>query len=380
VDLNFKTDLDRWQAAGVIDAETAARIQAFEQSRAGSTRLRWPILIALGFGAVMIAGGILLFVAANWDALSPANRFALVLLLVSIFHIAGAVAAEPFPAMSQALHGIGTVALGAGIALSGQVFHLDEHWPGGIMLWAIGAGLGWAVLRQPTQLALVATLVPAWLIGEWIVATEEISRIGFRPDDPAKVAAAGSLLLALTYLTAVGPQNATRSRRALLWIGGISLPIAAALLVATTESRWPVDIKPVLTTTWIAGWTIAFGGPLLLAAVLRRKDAWPTAIAALWIAALVFVPDLGRGVGSFGWWGLGAIGLIAWGVRDGRVERINLGAAAFALTILVFYFSRVMDKLGRSAFLLILGLLFLGGGWALERMRRTLVARTREGR
>jgi uncharacterized membrane protein len=92
------------------------------------------------------------------------------------------------------------------------------------------------------------------------------------------------------------------------------------------------------------------------------------------------VPALSRGAATFGWWGIGALGLVAWGMRDSRIERINLGAAAFAVTVLAFYFSRVMDKLGRSASLLLLGLLFLGGGWALERMRRQLVARTREGR
>ncbi|HET7694914.1 MAG TPA: DUF2157 domain-containing protein [Vicinamibacterales bacterium] len=380
MDLNWRRDVDRWRAAGVIDAETAARIQAFEQSRAGSTRLRWPILIALAFGAVMIAGGILLFVAANWDALSPASRFGLVLLLVSIFHVAGAVAAEPFPAMSQALHGIGTVALGAGIALSGQIFNLEEHWPGGIMLWAAGAALAWAVLRHTAQLALVAVLVPAWLMGEWMLAIEDRARLGIiGVGHAAEVATSGALLLALTYLSAVAADKATRSRRMLMWIGGVGGAMAAVVFAGVNMGS-PNDPRPDLTLLWIAGWTIAFAAPLLLAAALRGRDAWTNAIAAVWVGAMVFVPGLDRGVATFGWWALGAVGLIAWGVRDGRVERINLGAAGFAVTVLAFYFSRVMDKLGRSAALLILGLLFLGGGWALERMRRQLVARTREDR
>ena len=60
---------------------------------------------------------------------------------------------------------------------------------------------------------------------------------------------------------------------------------------------------------------------------------------------------------------------------EARKERINLGVAGFALTVLIFYFSNVMDKLGRSASLIGLGLLFLLGGWLLERTRRQLVAR-----
>ena len=52
--------------------------------------------------------------------------------------------------------------------------------------------------------------------------------------------------------------------------------------------------------------------------------------------------------------------------------------AGFALTLLFFYFSAVMDKLGRSASLIGLGLLFLAGGWGFEKMRRRFVAQARE--
>jgi len=57
------------------------------------------------------------------------------------------------------------------------------------------------------------------------------------------------------------------------------------------------------------------------------------------------------------------------------MERINLGIVGFGLTILVSYFSSVMDKLDRSASLIGLGLLFLLLGWFLEKLRRRLVAR-----
>jgi hypothetical protein len=39
-----------------------------------------------------------------------------------------------------------------------------------------------------------------------------------------------------------------------------------------------------------------------------------------------------------------------------------------------FYFSSVMDKLDRSLGLIMLGVLFLAGGWLLERTRRRLVS------
>jgi hypothetical protein len=42
--------------------------------------------------------------------------------------------------------------------------------------------------------------------------------------------------------------------------------------------------------------------------------------------------------------------------------------------VMWFYFSSVMDKLDRSLGLILLGILFLAGGWALEHTRRRLIA------
>ncbi len=64
--------LTRWADAGLIDAAAAARIRDYETAHAGSNRLRWPVMVAIAFGALMLGGGVLLFVAAHWDALSPA--------------------------------------------------------------------------------------------------------------------------------------------------------------------------------------------------------------------------------------------------------------------------------------------------------------------
>jgi hypothetical protein len=52
---------------------------------------------------------------------------------------------------------------------------------------------------------------------------------------------------------------------------------------------------------------------------------------------------------------------------------------AFAATVMWFYFSSVMGKLGRSLGLITLGVLVLAGGWLLERTRRKLVSGIEEG-
>jgi uncharacterized membrane protein len=365
--------LERWSDAGLIDGDTAARIRAFEAQHGGSTRLRWPILIALAFGGLMVCGGILLFVAANWDALSPTSRFALVLLLVASFHVGGAALAEKFPAMSETFHAVGTIALGSGIALAGQIFNLEEHWPGGIMMWALGAALAWWLLRHTAQMILVAILAPAWLVGEWLLASEAIK---FSRDSEI-VAAAGVFLLALAYLSAAGPGRPTSTRRALRWLGVVGVIIAAPVLVEATWINFIGSRDIGAPTRLLAvGWILACAVPLAVAGWLRGLDCWPQIVATGWVVVLAAAGIVH--VFYYGWWALGAVGLVAWGVRDGRPERVYLGALFFAITVLAFYFSRVMDKLGRSASLVGLGLLFLVGGWALERIRRQMVLKAKE--
>lgn len=370
---DWQSYLFRWSEAGLIDASTADQIRAFEQAHAGTKKLRWPVLIALAFGGLMVCGGVLLFVAAHWDTLAPHTRFALVLVLVAMFHVGGAAAADRFPALSSSLHAIGTVALGAGIYLAGQIFNLQEHWPGGIMLWALGAAIGAVLLAQAPQVALLAILLPTWLATEWIVATGDLRAL-----DSDRVIAAGVLLLALSYFTCWIGNTTDLRRRVLFWVGAIwLLPAAAFAAVVTADDTTRSGATQLTAGLRAIGWTVAVAVPTILAFIWRGRDAWPNVVAVVWVIVLLNLHSIGGDIALYPWWALGAIALVAWGVRDGRAEGINMGAAIFAGTVVAFYFSEVMDKLGRSASLMGMGLLFLAGGWALERLRRRLIRRVR---
>jgi uncharacterized membrane protein len=67
-----------------------------------------------------------------------------------------------------------------------------------------------------------------------------------------------------------------------------------------------------------------------------------------------------------------------WGVRERSRAVVNYGIAVFALTVGWFYFSSLMDKLGRSLGLISLGIVFLLGGWLLERVRRNLISQMQD--
>lgn len=370
-------EISKWQAAGVIDAETAARIRAFESQRASMERLRWPMLVALGLGGLVICAGVLLFVAAHWDQLSPGERFGVVLALTAIFPVAGAFAAPRFPALATTLFAIGTVTAGAGIFTAAQIFNLEEHWPNGILLWTIAALGGRMLVLDWAQSAMLAILAPAWLASEWALRTEHYP-------GTERILFGGLTCVALAYFTIDHEKRETGTGKALVWIGGFAILPFTGLLAASgydAALTWR-GREAIPYGTAATGWTVALLAPLAFGYLMRGRKLLLNGVATIWVVLLGAIAKRGaieHSVLVYLWLAIGAVGLIAWGMSERAKERVNVGVAAFALTVLGFYFSNVMDKLGRSASLISLGILLIAGGWGMEQMRRRLVARLAEG-
>lgn len=374
---DFQGKLQRWQKAGLLDASAADAIFRYEKEEKASAGLRWPVLLAWVFGGVLIGAGALLFVAAHWQNLSPTERFSLVLLMVAVFHLCAGWLHSRAPALARVLHAIGTVSLGAGIFLAGQIFHLQEHWPGGVMLWALGAWIAWLLLDDWAQGVLVALLTPCWLVGEWIVATQYLRGYHW-------ILASGLTLLSLVYFTARTRSADSPLRRGLMWLGGLAL-IPSTFYLALQRETWGWYSGEFLPSRLsLLGWVVAIGLPLAVGNLLRRRIGWEYLAAGFWVVLLgattrvagdTFVGYAWKEMGPYLLCGGLSLALAWWGLAEGRRERINMGVAGFGLTVVAFYFATVMDKLGRSFSLMLMGLLFLVVGWGMHRARRELLAR-----
>ena len=158
--------LNRWQTAGVLDAEAAARIRVFEEKQEKPGAVGWQGMVALILGAILLACGVALFVSAHWDELGPGARYAIAIAMVTVFHLAGGLVRKSFSGLSTALHAVGTLSTGAAIALVGQIFNIQEHWPAAVLMWALGALAGWILLRDQAQQTLTLLLAPAWMVSE----------------------------------------------------------------------------------------------------------------------------------------------------------------------------------------------------------------------
>lgn len=359
--------LNRWQTAGVLDDRAVERIRQWELEQKRPAGLRWQGMVALILGALLLASGVVLFVSAHWDQLGPTSRLALVFGVVTLFHLGGGAVRDSYHGLSTALHAVGTASIGAAIALVGQIFHIEEHWPAAILLWAVAALAGWALLRDEAQETLGLLLFPAWLFSEIAFATTY--RVG-------QGAYLGRFLFVwgVLYLTLfLGSRR--KAVQGILFAAG-----AIAVVVGTGSMR--VDGWGSNSIWQLTPWTItwAWGAiavlPLLLALLRLNRSLLPVAAAVAYAFVLPSLRNAGQGASLLGH-ALAAgfaIFLIWWGVRQTSRLLVNFGIVGFALVVVWFYFSDIFDKVGRSLGLIGMGALFLAGGWALERMRRSLLS------
>jgi len=363
--------IERWRANGVIDDATATRIRAWEREHAASQGSRFA-RFAFGFGGLLLGAGVLLFVAANWPELSPTARIATLAGSVALLHLLGGLAASRSAALATTLHAVGTGAFGGAVFLAGQVFNLEESWPLGLLVWALGAAVGLALRRDWPHVVWVAVLVPAWLVAEWMAAL----RFGIYAQ---AVPLVGLCLLGVAYVAAVGPGQDAGWRRALARLGAIALVPVAMLMPFVHWLPSPGQVQPAALVP--IGWITAIGLPLAVAGWLRGRAAWPLLVAlvfAMLITGLDYESSAQRLLAHV-LYAAASAGLVAWGLRESHALRVNLGVLGFALSVLWFYYSSVFDRFDRSLGLVGLGVLFIGGGWWLERARRRLLGRIEAG-
>lgn len=406
------TDIDRllkrWLAAGVLTAEAAAGIRAFEAKQvkedgpgaaapwqamnaAGAqwqamdaAGVKWQGIVALVLGAMLLACGVALFVSAHWDELGPVARLTVAMALVAVFHVCGGMARASFRGLSTALHAVGTVAAGASIALVGQIFNMEEHWPAAVLLWALAALAGWILLRDEAQEALALLLAPAWIVCEMAYAMER--HIG------QNVFVGRALLTwGVLYLTYFLGSRRHVVKGILFAAGAIAGLAGIALMVTGWESYAATEtLVPFSTRVW--AWVALGALPLAIAAFHRHKGLIPPALGVGLAIALPWstrtwtvTQTLGARSSShtqsepnltaYALVALLAVFLCWWGVREGSKALVNLGIVGFGMAVAWFYLSDILSRVGRSLGLITLGVLFLAGGWILEKMRRRILAR-----
>jgi hypothetical protein len=287
------------------------------------------------------------------------------------------------------LHAVGTVSTGAAIALVGQIFNIQEHWPAAVLLWAVAALAGWILLRDEAQQTLTLLLLPAWVLSEFSFAAE--GHIG-------QEVYQGRFLIvwAVLYLTFFLGSKRKILQGILFAVAAVASVVGVVFLLEGWASWGNQTFLTLGLQTW--GWVDIAALPLLFAVFKFRKTVLPVAVAIVFSIALPWCQRIWSEYNYYYADGspryfvrnepnLAAHALVAafcvfilwWGVRQASKALVNLGIVGFAVVVGWFYFSDIFDKVGRSLGLIGLGVLFLAGGWALEKTRRGLLTHMAQG-
>ncbi len=367
----------RWQAAGLIDGDLAARIVAWEAAH------RRPVFLwaMAGMGALALSLGIMAIVGANWEDIPGWLKLAVDLGLNAACAVAVFVSWRrdwPWRRELAALLLFGLVL--SGIALIGQVYQLQSAPWRALVLWL---ALSTPFLGLTSYSRLTGTLWIIAAVTTWFSAAEALhDLLAWIFDDE---------LLLMSYLAA-----------------------CAMIVIAILRGRWPrareqADLMGKLawagliaacsvgvSIDWLRSWEgSSFLGPMLLATLAtlpaavavwlggdRDERALLLALLvgslAIWSLGLAVGPikgkggDLARALLFIVYW----IGIGAAAARIGRRGLFGLAFTMVGLRLLILYFEAI-GGLTATGFGLIGGgvlcLVLAAVGWRLTRgvSRRT---------
>ncbi|MFP3323251.1 DUF2157 domain-containing protein [Planococcus sp. SIMBA_160] len=171
--MEWERKLARWRAEGLIDQETADRIQAFENRQPKKRKL--PLLLIIGL--IFFALAVFSFIAANWQAIPAIAKVGMVVLLMWIFYVLAHFSEKKHFGHPIIFHILAYVMFGASLIVTGQTFHLGTG--SSIVPWAlfIAAISHFFILRHSaftvlaffSGIAILISAAPGIGLIEWLL-------------------------------------------------------------------------------------------------------------------------------------------------------------------------------------------------------------------
>lgn len=380
-------DVQKLHEAGLVTDEQRQKI--IEHFRLEEDGGKFLTIISF-VGAVLIAAGIILLIASNWEDIPRGVKIAAGLLLMLGAHTGGWYLREvrqKYRKSGEALHLVGSGLFLGNIALIGQIYHISTRPPNAFLLWWVGiAALPW-LLRSKAQHVLLLLAFGLWF---GLEVNESDSLLYFGNDEFQ------ILLYALLGLIYLGAGYCLRRTR---FAGFASPTEKLGLLVFQLFAfplTWGIFGRHDADVATVSGWVFPAlsGVTLLLVAAgasgmtgLTRQWRWTWALTlagaiGLLAGALYFAPLWGQDYGryNFGYHWIAAIGLFVFcllqiqvGIQERSPFMVNLGVVFIALNIIATYFTLFGSMARTGLMFLVSGIFLIAFGIYLEKKRRALM-------
>ena len=388
----LKSELEAWKQQGTVTSEQAEAILA--NYVVVSPLYGRLIVILVTLGAILAGVGAILFVSANWQAIPRPGKLALFLAMVMATSLPGywLKYERSFPRAGGALIFVGALVFGAAIFLVGQQYHVPFDDPSLLTWWFVGI-IPLAYFTRSKAILTVAILVALGGLGykaaDWLEGLRQA--YAFFPF---------YLLLGLVlYGLGAVHSRFERLRFYTPRYQGFGLVLVFGVLYVLSfkivfEGLAPLGSNALeLPSAFLATFHIASALAIICAAGsfiidMSRKRLAYTFISDL--SAVVFFVAVGylalflpfESPASYAiTFNLvlfaGMIGLLFLGYFRGESSFVNIALIFFGLAVISRYFDLAWELLPRSAFFVLGGLLLLGGGMFLERLRRRTLKQMR---
>ena len=389
----LKTEIEAWKQQGRITGEQAESL--LSQYVMVSPLYGRLIVILVTLGAVLAGVGIILFVSANWQAIPRAGKEILIIALVAATYFSGywLKYEKDFPRAGAAILFVGAMVYGAALFLIGQQYHMPLDDPRLLTWWFVGV-IPVAYFTRSRAILTLAILAALFALGyktsQWLDSVNNNEYVFF----------AFYLLLGV-ILYGIGAVHSRFERLKLYTPRYQIFGLIVIFGLVYVLSFHGLYSKPALAD-WIygalpSGFTITFHIIAALALIcalwstlidVRRKqisgrltsDSAGIIVCVVLSYIVLFLPFSSPGIYTaifnvmlFG--GIG--GLIFLGYFRGVGYLVNIALVFFGLAVIGRYFDVAWDLLPRSIFFIVGGLLLLGVGLLLERLRRKTLQRMR---
>jgi uncharacterized membrane protein len=343
-----KQDIARWIEAGLIDAATGDSMARDVETRDRRSISFGTILAAMA--ALLLGAAILIFVAANWEAIPRIARVGALFSTILAAYVGGAILKTlDHGALGEAVWLVGAAAFGASIALIGQMYHLSGDEAAAVLTWCIGTGVAAAALRSSMLTIAAVGLAVAWLF---------LRGFEFWTSTPFPHA----FVVVAAALWAVSLWTDSRPARHLLLLGTISY-----VAMAAADADQVLAVASALALVSAGLFAFAVHQPNVVDGIVRLDGRFPVHaligfLVGMFMVQAELIDDGGFAVAAaIAFAGVAAA--LTLGGRESRGLRW-LAYLGFAIELAFVYLVMVGTMLGTAGFFLaaavILGLVAYG--------------------
>ena len=337
----MRREIAGWRDEGLVDGRTAETLMTRYAS--AEERISWGVMLAGGFGALMIGLGIIALFAANWDCFGRPARAAISLAPVVLCGLVALVAsARGWKAVSfwEPLGILWGISTAAATCLVAQTYQVGGSVPGLILFVSL--------LTLPiVWISRSVALMGAWpvLAIVWTFAQRDIHPSSFALGFEGLGLMALSLPAYMVFLRREPGKAALVTGQ---FVTGLVYSLGAAILLVCA---WPLGWCHSDATVLIFwGCAAVVAG----AAAVFRLPVWPI-VATLVASGAAMVTGVDRDSSLYVVSLVLALGVLASGVRKLKLSYANIGAALLLWLILAKFFASHLDFTVKGLVLILSG-------------------------